>query len=125
MLRSEGCVLGWAALVLLSIASCASPASPTAIEDVGVVHEAVVGGDVAEACEWPSTVSVNAWGSCTGTLIHSRVVTTAAHCIKAGVAKIYFGADRNTPGAFSLEARCEAGAEGARGANTSRDWAYC
>jgi hypothetical protein len=122
VLRSE--VLR-AALVLFSLAACAPPMAAEPAADVGVIHEAVIGGDVAEACDWPSTVSVNAWGSCTGTLIHSRVVTTAAHCIKNGAATIYFGASRNTPGAFSLEARCEAGAEGSRGANTSRDWAYC
>jgi hypothetical protein len=120
------CPVGLGLLTLLLVASgCVEDASQ-GLEPVEVasITAPVVGGEVAEACEWPSTVSVNGWGSCTGTLIHSRIVTTAAHCITDGRSNIHFG-NRNTPGSFSLEARCEVGAEGSKGANTSRDWAYC
>ena len=42
----------------------------------------IVGGNLAATCEWPTTVMM--LGSpviCTGTLVHSRVVVTAAHCL--------------------------------------------
>jgi len=93
--------------------------------EVAAIAESVVGGEPAQPCQWPSTVSVNAWGSCTGTLIHPRVVTTAAHCISNTQTNIYFGGGKSSPGAFSLSARCKVGAQGSRGANTNKDWAYC
>jgi len=120
--------LAMCAALSISASACLGSEGDTARSEpraVGALVAPVVGGESIEACEWPSTVSVNAWGACTGTLIHRRVVTTAAHCIEDGSARIYFGAGRNMPGAFSLEARCEVGADGTRGANSSRDWAYC
>lgn len=111
-------------MLLLGLAGCAAEHASEAVE-VGAISAAVVGGETAEACEWPSTVSVNAWGSCTGTLIHPRVVTTAPHRLSRTTARVTFTAGTEKPGSFSLMAECTAGARGGRGGVGPRDWAYC
>jgi len=113
------------ALALCTLAACSDIQDADEATTVDVAAQAVVGGERVDSCNWPSTVSVNAWGSCSGTLIHPRIVTTAAHCLSAPETTIYFGAGRNSPGAFGLTARCRAGADGSEGANTDADWAYC
>jgi predicted deacylase len=40
----------------------------------------IVGGSAAATCQWPTTVMVNPIG-CSGTLVHSRAVVTAKHCL--------------------------------------------
>jgi len=86
----------------------------------------IIGGAPSTECGWPSTVRVTGASSCTGTLIHSRIVTTAAHCVSGtqSQATVSFGT-RGSPGTFSLPARCRAGARGQTGVNSGRDWAYC
>lgn len=91
-------------------------------KEVDVAAEAVVGGQVSAPCGWPSTVDV---GGCTGTLIHPRVVTTAAHCLSGTSAKINFTAGKGMSGSFSVTGTCKAGARGASGGSTGRDWGYC
>ena len=46
----------------------------------------VIGGVATKACGFPSTVSFGGWGSCSGTLIHPKVVTSAAHCLMGSTA---------------------------------------
>lgn len=103
-------------------------ASASADPTTGQVTAEVVGGTSATACQWPSAVRVDAATGCTGTLIHPRVVTTAAHCLNGTAkssAKITFGGGSGTAGSFSLQGTCRAGARGESGVDTSSDWGYC
>lgn len=102
----------------------AVPPQSAAPSSVDEISQAVIGGTAAMPCQWPSTVRVESGGYCTGTLIHSRIVTTAAHCLDGTSANISFG-EVNSPGTFTVKARCVGGAKGAAGANTAKDWGYC
>src|SRR5690349_338820 len=76
--RYAGACLLWTT-VACALASCDNQHGSAGDNgEVRSIAAPVVGGEAAGACDWPSTVMVN---SCTGTLIHRRVVTTAAHCL--------------------------------------------
>src|SRR5262245_9914462 len=65
---------GWLLVVCPLLAACEEVVEPVAPPEVK--RAAVVGGKPVEVCQFPSTVTI---GGCTATLIHPRVVTTAAH----------------------------------------------
>jgi hypothetical protein len=98
----------------------AEVAEPSIEADLKVAP--VVGGKEVETCQYPSTVTI---GGCTGTLIHPRVVTTAAHCLNGSSATIRFGGAREGGGSFTVMGQCTSGARGGRGGGASRDWGYC
>lgn len=104
------------------VASCDSEQGSTGDNgDVRAVTAAVVGGEASGECDWPSTVDVN---GCTATLIHHRVVTTAAHCL-SWTNRVTFTAGDGIGGDFTLNVECQGGAFGSSGGGTNRDWAYC
>lgn len=89
--------------------------------DTGPLPSWIVNGKVSAPCAWPSTVAVP---GCTGTLIHPRVVISAAHCNPRAGWTVKFGEKSGSP-AFSVTAeKCKAG-PGASSSTGKGDWAYC
>jgi MYXO-CTERM domain-containing protein len=115
----------WVAMLAIALGSCSqAPVAPVEGDGVEVAETVapVVGGMPTGPCDWPSTVDVD---GCTGTLIHPRIITTAAHCVSSSSMKINFTAGNNMSGAFSLTGKCKTGATGSLGAGSGRDWGYC
>ncbi len=71
-------------LVLLAVPH-GGPGPGARLEVEAPDPEAIVGGVAAETCQWPSVVAILEADPtpvmCTGSLVHPRVVLTAAHCI--------------------------------------------
>ena len=95
--------------------SACGPSSTDPSEAPAQSASEIVGGTVVAACGWPSTAQ---FSGCTGTLIHPRVVVTAAHCGPGNSTKFSFG--EKSPWAFSVTStKCVKGSGG------DADWAYC
>ena len=79
------------------------------------VPQHVIGGNVADDCEWPSTVLMS---GCSGTLIHPEVVLYAAHCPNSGSIRFGTQGGERTVATTSCAAAPEYPA-------TGFDYAYC
>ncbi|MEM6295020.1 MAG: trypsin-like serine protease [Myxococcota bacterium] len=55
-------------------------------------------GAAADSCQWPMVVSIGNFSICTATLVHPRLITTAAHCLEGGTPNAArFGESFNSP----------------------------
>src|SRR4051812_47144194 len=97
--------LGWG---LLALAQGCAPDTPRAPGVIDEIRAPVVNGQEASSCQWPSVVMVQmSNGLCSGTLVHPRVITLAAHCQTAGqVEAVYFGERSSAPARQVAVQRC-------------------
>jgi hypothetical protein len=89
--------------------------------------EPIHGGEPAEPCQWPTAVALYENSVlCSGTLVHPRLVVTAAHCIGAGPgpSQITFGESVFEPARMVAVDHCRAN-PAATGELGFWDYAYC
>jgi len=87
----------------------------------------ISGGNVAGECQFPGVVAFRAGEtSCSGSIIHPRVMVTAAHCIEGGVpARIRFGESYSGDERRSDIERCEPHPDYAASQSAADDIGYC
>lgn len=68
----------------------------------------VVGGTNAGVCDFPADVFIGSSNSmnCTASLVHPRVIVTAAHCL-GSIARVGFGENASNPAATVAVAGCQ------------------
>jgi uncharacterized protein (TIGR03382 family) len=88
---------------------------------------AISGANLAEECQFPTVGSFRAGELCTASVVHPRVVVTAAHCIADGApSTIHFGETHNPHERKIDVERCEADPEFATSSTSAaHDLAYC
>jgi hypothetical protein len=75
-----------AGLLAILLLGCAPPEETAPVVEI---PRPIVGGRPAGTCQWPTAVGAEI---CTSTLVHPRVITTAAHCVRdGGPSEITFG----------------------------------
>ncbi|MCX4240898.1 S1 family peptidase [Paraliomyxa miuraensis] len=95
--------------------------APAELPDGIPGNSEIYGGTDVVACGWPTTVSLG--GSCSGTLVHERVVIYAAHC-GANYSSVRLGESINGgPGRSVATEQCKIYPGGEPG--EGNDFAYC
>lgn len=84
-----------AGVIVLGVALHACGSHYDASDHVAAASEPIIGGQTATTCQWPTAV-LTARG-CSATLVHPRLVTTAAHCVLLSYvgATVTFGESMN------------------------------
>ena len=109
------------AVALLAVPAFAGSGPDAVTVDVDPL---VTGGQSAQTCAWPTAVAVTSGGGlCTGTLVHPRVVTYAAHC-GGGSKTITFG-ESAFGGAFSMQGSCQVNPNYTGVSDVTDDYAFC
>ena len=121
--RAWGPWLVAATLVSIPSMAAAQPSGiPTGLS-TDPIETHVTGGEEVEVCGWPDTVAVTGGGGlCTGSLVHPRVVVTAAHC-GGGSKTIRFSEVSNA--GRSVSAQCTTYPDYIGTNDQAHDWAFC
>jgi hypothetical protein len=110
---------------LLALAFASGPTTPATDLGARVAPLAVIGGETAQPCAWPTTVAVTTSGGlCTGTLVHPSLVVYAAHC-GTNSARVRLGENSNTPALDIEPVDCQTNPDYLGESSQGQDWAFC